>query len=304
MARLLVVGGSGLLGAKVVAAARRNYDVVATHRSGAAPVEGVEWVEFHKEKLEDDRSIVDGTRPDFVVDTAASHDVDRCEEDRERAWQVNAAATGALASAAHAHGAKYLFVSTDFVFDGARGSYKETDPTGPVNYYGVTKVAGEKATLEADAGNQVVRPSVIYGWDSTRMNFATWLLTSLRDGKDVRIVTDWFGSPTWADDLAGSILRLLKVSAGGIFHLAGPDRLSRYEFALRLAKAFHLDPGFVKPVMAAEFARKAARPMDSSLVNVRAGEHGLRSLSVDESLARMRSQQDLESFVTPTRFKS
>ena len=303
MIRLLVVGGSGLLGAKVVGEARKNYEVVATHRSGAAPIEGVEWIEFHKEKFED-VSIVDRVRPDFVVDTAALHDVDRCEEDRERAWQVNAAATGALASAAHAQGAKYLFVSTDFVFDGARGRYRESDPTAPVNYYGVTKVAGEKATLEADAGNQVVRPSVIYGWDSTRMNFATWLLTSLRDRKEVRIVTDWFGSPTWADDLAGSIVRLLTVSAGGTFHLAGPNRLSRYEFAIRLAKAFRLDSSLIKPVTAAEFARKAARPMDSSLVNVRAIEHGLRPLGVDESVARMRSQQDLESFVTPTRFKS
>lgn len=304
MATLLVVGGSGLLGSKIVAAARTNYDVVATHRSGPAPIDGVEWVELHKENIEADQSIVRRVRPDFVVDTAALHDVDRCEEDRERAWQINAAATAALASTAHALGARYLFISTDFVFDGARGQYRESDLPAPVNYYGVTKAAGEKGTLDADGGNQVVRPSVIYGWDSTRMNFATWLLTSLRDGKEVRIVTDWFGSPTWADDLAGGVLRLLKIPIGGVFHLAGPDRLSRYEFALRLAKSFRVESNLIKPVTAAEFSRKAARPRDSSLVNVRAAEHGILFMGVDESLKRMHSQQDLESFVPPTRFKS
>lgn len=304
MATLLVVGGNGLLGSKIVAAARKEHEVVATHRTAASPIEGVEWIELHKEKIEDDRAIVKRVRPDLIVDTAALHDVDRCEEDRERAWQVNAAATAALASAAHAHGGRYLFVSTDFVFDGARGRYRESDTPAPVNYYGVTKVAGEKGTLDADANNQVVRPSVIYGWDSTRMNFATWLLTSLRDRKEVRIVTDWYGSPTWADDLARAVLRLLKVPAGGAFHLAGPDRLSRYEFALRLAKAFRLEANLIKPVTAAEFARKAARPMDSSLVNVRAAEHGIHGTSVEEGLKQMHSQQDLESFVPPTRFKS
>lgn len=304
MGMLLVVGGSGLIGRKLAALGTAEYDVIGTYSSIQPKIEKVTFVELHKERVEDGRALIEKLKPVAVVDTAAFHNVDKCEEDRDLAWAVNAAATGALAMAATDVGARYLFVSTDFVFDGTKGGYKEDDVPRPVNFYGETKLAGERAVLSASAEHVVVRPSVVYGWDESRLNFATWVLTSLREKNPINVVTDWIGSPTLADELAAGLLRLLKVPNGGLYHLAGIDALSRYDFALRLAKAFDLETNMIKPVTAAEFGAKARRPPNSSLVNVQAKRYGVTVATADRGIAKMKGQRALESFVMPVRFKS
>lgn len=304
MDTLFIIGGSGLVGSKVAAAAKGTYRVVATYRDVAPKIEGVEFVKMRKEVLDESLPLMRQVKPAAVIDTAALHNVDKCEEDRDLAWQVNAGSTGTLAQAATDLGARYLFISTDFVFDGTKGNYAEDDVARPVNYYGETKLAGERATLAASADHLVVRPSVVYGWDDTRLNFATWLLTSLRDKKSVNIVTDWIGSPTLADSLAQALVKLLAAPSGGVYHLAGKDAMSRFDFSVRLAKAFRQDTSLVKPVTSADMKMKAPRPPNSSLANTKAKRLGLQTLGADEGIAFMVGQRTLESFVTPQRFKS
>lgn len=304
MDTLLVIGGSGLVGGKVCAAARDAFHVVGTHRGPAPSIARVRFVELHKERVEDGMGLIRALKPAAVVDTAALHNVDRCEEERDLAWQVNAGSTGALARTALDIGARYLFVSTDFVFDGTKGRYREEDVARPVNYYGETKLAGEHAVLAASADHLVVRPSVVFGWDDTRLNFATWVLTSLKEGKSINVATDWIGSPTFADGLAAGILKLLKVPDGGRYHLAGEDALSRHDFAVRLAKAFGVDAGLVKPVPSAELGLKARRPPDSSLSSAKAKRHRVAVVRADKGIAAMKEQRALEAFVPPARFKS
>lgn len=304
METLLVVGGSGLVGSKVAALASESFRVVATYREAKPKIPRVEFVPLHKERVEDGIALVRKTKPAVVVDTAAMHNVDRCEEERDLAWQINAGSTGALARVATDVGARYLFVSTDFVFDGAKGQYREQDVPRPVNYYGETKLGGEHAVLAASADHLVARPSVIYGWDDTRLNFATWVLTSAREGKSINVVTDWIGSPTFADSLAGAMLQLLKVPDGGLYHLAGSDGMSRYDFAVRLAKAFGLDSTTIKPVHSADLHMKAPRPPDSSLSSAKAKRHRIAVLSADDGIAAMKGQRSLDSFEPPARFKS
>src|SRR5437870_5984077 len=198
METLLVFGGGGLLGGKVAAFARESFQVVATYTRTKPGHPGINFVELPKENVEEGMALVRKTKPSAVIDAEAMDDVDRCEEERDLAWQVNAGSTGSLARVATDVGARYLFVSTDFVFDGAKGGYKEDDVPRPVNFYGETKLAGERAVFEASANHLVVRPSVVYGWDESRLNFATWVLTSLRGKNPINVVTDWIGSPTLA----------------------------------------------------------------------------------------------------------
>ena len=304
MDTLLVVGGSGLVGSKVAGLASESFHVVATYREVKPTIPGVDFVPLHKERVEEAMALVRRTKPSSVVDTAAMHNVDRCEEERELAWQVNAGSTGAIARVATDVGARYLFVSTDFVFDGQRGEYREQDAARPVNYYGETKLAGEHAALAASADHLVARPSVIYGWDDTRLNFATWVLSSVREGKPINVVTDWIGSPTFADSLAASILRLLEIPDGGVYHLAGAEGMSRHAFAVRLLKAFGLDPSLARPVRSADLDMKAPRPPNSSLSSAKAKRHRIAVLSADEGIAAMKEQRSLGSFVPPARFKS
>jgi dTDP-4-dehydrorhamnose reductase len=304
MDTLLVVGGSGLVGGKVCEAGRDAFHVVGTHRGPAPKIPRVRFIEFHKERADEGVALVRQLKPAAVVDTAALHNVDRCEEERDLAWQVNAGSTGALARVAQDVGARYLFVSTDFVFDGTKGGYREEDVARPVNYYGETKLAGEHAVLAASGDHLVIRPSVVFGWDNTRLNFATWVLSSLKEGKSINVATDWIGSPTFADSLASGILKLLKVPDGGVYHLAGADALSRHDFAVRLAKAFGLDAGLVKPVPSADLPLKARRPPDSSLSSAKAKRHRVSVVRADEGIVAMGKQRTLDRFVPPARFKS
>jgi len=304
MDTLLVIGGSGLVGSKVAALASESFKVVATYREKKPKIPRVEWVVLQKERVEDGMALLRATRPAFVLDTAAAQNVDRCEEERDLAWQMNAGATGSLARVAADIRARYLFVSTDFVFDGRKGGYREEDVPRPVNYYGETKLAGEHAVLAATADHLVVRPSIIYGWDDRRLNFGTWVLGSVRAGTPINVATDWIGSPTFADDLAAGILRVLRLPDGGVYHLAGGDALSRYDFAVRLLKAFDLDAAMAHPVRTADLNLKAPRPANSSLVNAKAKRHRIPRLTADEGIRAMKGQRPLAGFATPTQFET
>src|SRR5256884_3347753 len=304
METLLVLGGSGLLGGKVAALASESFKVVATHRGTKPKIPGVDFVELSKEHVEEGMALVRKTKPLAVIDTAAMHNVDRCEEERELAWQVNAGSTGSLARVAIDIGARYVFVSTDFVFDGTKGRYREQDVPRPVNYYGETKLAGEHATLAASGDHLVARPSVIYGWDDTRLNFATWVLSSAREGKPINVVTDWIGAPTFAASLAAGILQLLKGPDGGGYHLAAAAGMSPYAFPVRPVNAFGLDPARAHPRPSADLHMKAPRPADSSLSSAKAKRHRIAVLPADEGIGAMKEQRSLDSFVPPARFKS
>jgi dTDP-4-dehydrorhamnose reductase len=118
------------------------------------------------------------------------------------------------------------------------------------------------------------------------------------------VATDWIGSPTFADDLAAGILRLLRVPDGGVYHLAGGDALSRYDFAKRLLTAFDLDPAMAHPVRTEDLHLKAPRPADSSLSNAKAKRHRITLLTADEGIRAMKRQHGLDGFATPARFES
>src|SRR5437879_7872978 len=233
METLRVFGGSARRGGKVAALARESFQVVATYTRTKPGHPGINYVELPKENVGEGMALVRKTKPSAVIDAEAMDDVDRCEEERDLAWQVNAGSTGSLARVATDMGARYLFVSTDFVFDGTKGGYREQDVPRPVNHFGETKLAGEHAVLAATADHLVARPGLLFGWDDTDLNFATWVLSSARDGTPIDVATDWIASPTVADSPARGVLQITKVPGGGACHPAGADGISQYDFAVR-----------------------------------------------------------------------
>jgi dTDP-4-dehydrorhamnose reductase len=300
--KVLVIGSSGQVGRSLVESmARRGDEVVATFNS-RRPSAALTTVD-HLDKSDPSgvREILARHRPQLVIDTGAMHNVDYCESHREEAFRVNAEGTHALAATAAAVNARFVFVSTDFVFDGGKsGAYRETDPTGPISVYAESKLAGEAATMSASAENLVVRPSVIYSWldtlsrqDSSSgkgINFGTWLVEEVAHGRTVRIIEDQVASPTLAEDLAGAILALTDRRASGIFHTAGATPMNRYEFSVALVRSVGLDAALVRPVKTAELNQKARRPVNSSLSTERlAGVTGYRMLDLPSQLERFAS---------------
>jgi len=263
---VLVIGGSGLVGSNVVRAADdRGADVTATYRTNETAETAVELDVTDRDVT---AAVLQRTSPDVVVNTAAFHAVDACEEERDRAWTVNATGARNVARAADAVDAHLVHVSTDYVFPGhpAEAPYDEDDPVSPLNYYGRTKYAGEQAVQIADRWT-VVRPSVVYGVSSG--NFLTWALGELEAGNELTIVDDQVSVPTYAPDLAQACLEVFEKGLTGVFHAAGPDSMSRYEFTVGLAETFGYDPDLVSPISTEAFGQEAPRPTDSSLDSTR-----------------------------------
>lgn len=288
MEKILVIGGNGLLGSKIVKLAQTKYDCVSTHRTCA----------IHPSSLKLDITSQDEVfhvfktvKPNIIMHVAAETNVDRCETDRNWAWKVNAEGTANVAEACGEMNLKLVYVSTDYVFDGERGLYMEQDTLNPINYYGLTKLKGEEFVRERCKDYLIARTSVLFGWHPWKKNFATWAIEALRCGKRIEVVDDHFNSPTLADNLSEALLELVEKDFNGIYHTAGSERISRYEFVVKIAKIFDLDIGLVKPIKMKELkAWVAKRPRDSSLcIDKARRELKTKFFDVKESLEFMKN---------------
>jgi dTDP-4-dehydrorhamnose reductase len=260
--KLLVVGGSGLVGSNVVTlGSDSGAEVHATYNSTETNQTGIRLDKTNPERT---TTVVRETDPDVIIDTAAFHAVDDCETERDRAWSVNAAGTRNIAVAANTVDAHLLYLSTDYVFPGRpeETPYAESDPVNPPNYYAETKHAGEQAARIADVAT-ILRPSVIYGL--AHANFITWALGELREGKNLTIVDDQTSAPTYAPDLARACLGIVENKLTGVYHATGPRSVSRYELTTTLADVYGFDSELVTPISTEEFGQEASRPTDSTL---------------------------------------
>jgi len=267
--KALVTGASSLPGYRTVKAALdRGHQVVAVYMQNPIAME--------EEKLERVRlDITDQValprllakeKPDIVLHMAALGDVDQCERDKVLAWKTNVQATVGLMSSLSHPPPFVLYLSTDYVFDGERGRYAESDPPNPVDYYGLTKLMGEVICNSGTPECAIVRASSIYGLGPGRRNFAKFLIDKLSVGETVKALTDQYTSPSQASTLAEAIVEIAEGKLKGIFHITG-ERMSRYEFAVRLAEKLGFDKSLVKQASMEDMKWYAKRPRDSSLVS-------------------------------------
>jgi len=269
--RVLVTGGSSTPGYRIVEEfAKAGYKVFAQYNEHEIPDMGnVTKVKADFRDLEKVAQIVRETKPDIVIHTAAIGDVDRCEVDKELAWRVNVEATLALVKESSKINAYFLYLSTDYIFDGERGLYREDDAPNPVNYYGLTKLVAENIVRSGLSKYAIVRTSHIYGFGMGRKNFARAVVESLSQGQKVRALVDQWLSPTLNTLLAKAIKELIEANYIGVIHVAG-ERISRYDFAKAIAKRFGFDENLIEPITMRDIQFKAKRPRDSSLDTARA----------------------------------
>lgn len=240
MKKLLVTGASGLLGSHVARLATGRFDTLGLFQSfRPANIPGrLESLDLADATVV--RSKLDDFRPDLIVHCAALADADRAQREPDFARRVNVDATATLANSARRLGAKMLFVSTDLIFDGCKGApYVEDDTPHPLSFYGQTKLDAEQIVRAECNTGLIVRPSLILG-PSPRGNrgLDEKLAAALQQGSVVRLFVDEFRCPVMANDLAAAILELADSPHTGVFHLAGPERLSRYEIGMKIARRF------------------------------------------------------------------
>lgn len=259
--KVLVTGAAGQLGRAFADVAGKHHELVLLARPGGAPVANARAAD-----LADPAAVAEAVRrarPDWVLHTAALTDVDACERDPALAHRVNALGTEAVAKAARACGAGLVAVSTDYVFDGQKGDYRETDEPRPLSAYGRSKLEGERLALVAHPDAIVARTSVVFG--PHKKNFILWLLGELRAGRPVRIVRDQRITPTLSHDLAEQALALMQAGARGVHHTAGATPLTRLESALHVARRFGLREDVITPIRSDELSWLAPRPRDATL---------------------------------------
>jgi len=263
--KLLVTGASGLLGHRVARLALEKghevYSIYKEHPSILGKPIKLDLTDQSKVS-----EIISRLKPEAIIHTAAYTDVDDCEINQDLAWKVNAEATKHIATASGGWNSHLTYVSTDYVFDGEKGLYSEEDQPNPISYYGYTKLKGEEFVKKHAEQWCITRASVIYGWGQTpKLNFATWLIQSLNQRKEVKVITDQYVSPTLNTNLAEILLEIAERKITGTLHTAGATRVSRHEFALKLANVFNLNKALVKPAKKDEMQWRAKRPKDSSL---------------------------------------
>jgi dTDP-4-dehydrorhamnose reductase len=213
------------------------------------------------------RQAISEIQPEAIINTAAVTDVDQCEENGNIASLVNATSVSYVANSARECEAFLVQVSTDYVFDGERGGYSESDSPNPINKYGLSKLEGEQAATAAGDGNVcIARTSVVYGWGRPqRPNAATYVYDRLSKHEKISMVRDQFSSPTLNTNLAHMLVEIAERRLPGTIHVAGATRLNRFDFAVGLAENLGLDESLIQPISVSDMKWKAKRPRDSSL---------------------------------------
>lgn len=263
MNRHVVIGASGLVGRHILAAvADVGTDVVGTYYQ--CSVDGMSALDIRSSTSTE--QLLKRLRPSVVFLPAAKADVDYCERHASESYAINVLGCRNVVAAANAVGAKLVYFSSDYVFDGQDGPYREDDPANPICEYGRQKLIAEQYVALHARDYLIVRTTVVYGWESQGKNFVHRLLKTLKAGQILRAPVDQIGSPTYAPNLAQAVVELALSDARGVYHVVGPDRVDRYTFAQEIALAFGLLANLVRPVSTKELGQLAQRPLIAGMV--------------------------------------
>jgi dTDP-4-dehydrorhamnose reductase len=286
--RLLIIGASGVLGSRLYNdAIKRKWNVLGTYCSHE--YEGLFYLDVRdKASLE---KVFNFFRPETVVMAGGITDVDLCTLKPKLAMDVNIKGTMNLVKKIKEYGSKLIYISTDYIFDGENGPYKEDDKPNPINMYGRTKLEAEDIIRNKLKDYLIVRTCQLYGTgvaersSAPTKNFAIKIIHNMRNNKNVYAADDLYSTPTYAGSLSEIIIKLIEKKAKGVYHGAGAEFLNRYDYVNKIADIFGLDKNLIQEVKLKDLKLKAVRPKKSGLkINKIAGKIDCRLLSCVDGL--------------------
>lgn len=272
MMRILLTGSNGLLGQKIIYALRNKKEVelIATSKgeNRTAVKDGYIYLPMDITNHDEVNATISQHQPDCIIHTAAMTNVDACELHQDECYRMNVDAVNHLVSLCKQLHIHLVHLSTDFVFDGTAGPYREEDKTNPLSYYAWSKLESEKIVLQSGIDSAILRTIIIYGVvdDKQRSNVIVWTINSLQQQKTIRVISDQYRSPTLAEDLADACVQAALKKAKGIFHVSGAETFSILEIVNRTADFFGLDKKFIQSVTTAELNQAAKRPLVTGFV--------------------------------------
>lgn len=266
MKTILVTGGNGLLGQKIIYGLRNKEGIrcISTSRgeNRMKAKDGYIYESLDLTNKEDLFQIVSKYSPDTIIHTAALTNVDACESRKEEAWEQNVTVVESLVEVCTKFNTHLVHLSTDFVFNGEKGPYVETDQPDPLSYYALTKLEGEKRIIESSLNWAILRTIIIYGVvdDNSRSNVVLWAINSLKNKKTITVINDQFRSPTLAEDLADACISAAIKKAKGIYHVSGYELMCMLDIVKIVADFFDLDPAYIQPISSKDLNQPAKRP--------------------------------------------
>jgi len=297
--KILITGSNGLLGQKLAFLFYQSeqYELLLTSKQiqsvygKSLPYKKVDITS--KQEL---AIIVKEFAPDVVINAAAMTDVDKCELEKEKAWLANVSSIEHIVEVTNPS-THIIHFSTDYIFDGREGPYSEAAIPNPISYYGKTKLASENILYGSTRKFTILRTIVLYGTGiNVKHNFALWLIQSLQQKKQIRVVTDQLGNPTLVDDLAYACLKVVELQREGLYHIAGKEIVNRYHFAIKLAELFHFDSNLITPIETSELKQNAPRPLRSGLITLKSETQLNLNLSgVEKGLKTLYHQLEFEN---------
>jgi dTDP-4-dehydrorhamnose reductase len=264
--KILITGSNGLLGQNLIALFlkdKKSYEIFGfskgKNRSGRTDFE-YQSIDITKKELLIEKTVQ--INPDFIINTAAMTNVDACENDRIGCFDLNVNVVQNLTDICSEINAHLIHLSTDFIFDGEKGNYTETDAPNPLSYYGETKLLSEEILEKSTINFTILRTILVYGLvnDMSRSNIVLWVKESLENKKEITIVDDQFRTPTFVEDLALACKISVDKKATGVFNISSNQLLSVFEIAQEIADVFDLDKSLIKPISTSTLNQTAARP--------------------------------------------
>lgn len=277
---MFVTGASGFVGAKILAKLVATYETTGVYHRRPSP----NLIPLDITEEAQVGSVFEKMRPEFVVHSAALIDPDYCEEHPQEAEEINFFGTKYVVNACREIGAKLIYISTMAVFDGKNPPYRETDPVSPVNVYGKTKVAGEEA-VQALADHAILRLDQMYGYNGPSQ--PNGLVGKILAKKKIEANPVNKRNPLLVDDVAMVVAKIIETDGRGIYHLGGPDRMTKYELCKKLEEALETI-GDIYSIEAA--AQKARRPLDTTPLTERLNALGIVCTSIRSGLKIVREQ--------------
>lgn len=284
MKTILITGAFGQLGEACKNHLKLNFNLILSGRYTSGDCIQLDIA---------DRNSVDQimaeNKPDVIVNLAAMTNVDGCEANPEIAKAIN---VDGVKNLCNGFDGQFVQISTDYVFDGENGPYRETDKTNPISVYGHTKLAADKWLIVNHEKTTILRANVIYSYTKrTSASFVKWVVDSLSEAKQINVVDDQWNNPTWTKSLATVIRTMIDKEAFGLYHYGDRELMNRFEFANLIAKVFDLDESLIKPISTLELNQPAPRPLRGGLKTGKIESVlGITPFSVETCLIEIRKQ--------------
>jgi len=287
---LFITGGSGFLGWNLVKSLKDTHRVYASYHTYPIRAERCTALKLNICDRSAVRETLEAIKPDVIFHTAALAKVDLCEKNKELAYQINVEGTKNLVVESPKH-SRFIYISTDLVFNGRQSFYRETDPPDPLNFYGETKLLGETVTAQNAANYLVIRTSLMYGYGNDfNEGFLGWLRKSLNQRAKVKLFVDQYRTPLLVSEAVKALGEVAMAPARGeVFHLAGSERINRYEFGRKFTRIFGYPEDLLEPATM-EQVLTARMPADCSLhIHKIQGFLSFRLSNVERGLKKLRT---------------